>query len=94
MIARRSTAGNGLIHGTFVSYEHGRQFYIDKQFLCQGKGFFNEKYADSSIVIPPKKMKLEKTKDKILKQLFDTPSPEQLDSAPPTPVPLEEEDRW
>lgn len=92
MVARRSTAGHGLIHGTFVSYENGRQFYIDNQFLYPGKRFFNEKYADSSIVIPPKKMKLEKLQDKIRKQLFDTPSPDQLDFE--SPVTLEEDDRW
>lgn len=92
MVARRSTAGHGLIHGTFVSYENGRQFYIDNQFLYPGKHFFNEKYADSSIVIPPKKMKLEKLQDKIRKQLFDTPSPDQLDFE--SPVTLEEDDRW
>ena len=92
MVARRSTAGHGLIHGTFVSYENGRQFYIDNQFLYPGKQFFNEKYADSSILIPPKKMKLEKLQDKIRKQLFDTPSPDQLDFE--SPVTLEEDDRW
>ena len=92
MVARRSTAGHGLIHGTFISYENGRQFYIDNQFLYPGKHFFNEKYADSSLVIPSKKMKLEKLQDKIRKQLFDSSSQDQLEAE--SSVPLEEEDRW
>lgn len=37
-------------------------------------------------------MKLEKLQDKIRKQLFDTPSPDQLDFE--SPVTLEEDDRW
>ena len=88
MHAQRPEAIRSLIHTAFLSYENGRHFFISDAFLLPGKRFFNEKFADTSLVIPEKKMKLGKTKDKIVNQLFAT-----ADESP-VEVPLEDDSWW
>lgn len=87
MHTQRPEAIRSLIHAAFLSYENGRHFFINDAFFLPGKRFFNEKFADASLEIPEKKMKLGKAKDKIVNQLFAT-----ADESP-VEVPLED-DSW
>ena len=80
-----------------MSYENGRQFYINEKFLLPGKNFFNEKVADKTIEIPEKKVKLQKVKDKVLNTLFDNPMDGEVEPLAlnlPDDTPTEEDDSW
>ena len=64
------------MHSVYVSFENGKQFYVNSKFLQPGKNFFNERLADQNIEIPEKKIKSQKVKEKVLTELFDSPMEE------------------
>lgn len=75
----------------FISSGTSARYSIDRQFLVPGKRFFNESLADSTLPIPPKHIKAEKVRNKVISALFDDSSPSEEPLVEST---QEEDDSW
>ena len=75
----------------FISSGTSARYSIDRQFLVPGKRFFNESLADSTLPIPPKHIKAEKARNKVISAIFDDVPLSEEPVAPPT---QEEDDSW
>ena len=78
----------------FISSGTSARYSIDRQFLIPGKQFFNESYADSSLVLPVKHIKAEKARNKIVNTLFDEPLPEAEEKPRQEKEEVLEDDSW
>ncbi|KAM7454240.1 hypothetical protein BLSTO_05004 [Blastocystis sp. subtype 1] len=80
-----------LYRDVFISSGTSARYSIDRQFLVPGKRFFNESISDSTLPIPPKHIKAEKARNKVISAIFDDVPPSEEPVAPPT---QEEDDSW
>ncbi|KAK8831572.1 hypothetical protein WA577_000655 [Blastocystis sp. JDR] len=89
--SKKPHAIRSLYRDVFISSGTSARYSIDRQFLVPGKRFFNESLADSTLPIPPKHIKAEKARNKVISAIFDDVPPSEEPVAAPT---QEEDDSW
>lgn len=62
------------VQSVCVCSTQGPSFFLDARFITPGRFFFNEDLADSTVVIPEKKVKLSTRKRHALKETEEVKS--------------------